>query len=133
MQPHVNRRANAAAAIVREEWGTLTWLAAGRLGNSQAMTLGLVTIQPGHANPRHAHFQCEEVLHLLRGSLHHTLGDEAVDLAAGDTLTIPAGVFHNATSTGAESAEMVVAYPTAVRDMVIEPPFVPEDDPSTYE
>jgi len=107
--------------IVQEtEWGRMAWLAGRNVGNAQTITLGRVIIKRGCRNPRHGHRESEEVLHLLRGRLRHSLGDEVLTMGPGDTVVIPAGVFHNAESVGTEDAEMIVAYPTGERDFVKE-------------
>jgi quercetin dioxygenase-like cupin family protein len=110
----------AGAARKEEDWGSLTWLASKQIGNAEGLTLGYVVIKPGQSNPRHAHLRCEEALYLLRGRLEHTIGNRTVTLEARDTLTIPAGVFHNAVNIGAEEAEMIVAYSSGSRDFVLE-------------
>lgn len=110
----------AAAARIEAEWGSLTWLANQQIGNTDGLTLGRVVIERGKSNPRHAHLRCEEALYLLRGRLEHSLGDRKVVLEAGDTLTIPAGVFHNAVNIGEEDADMIVAYSAGTRDFVLE-------------
>jgi quercetin dioxygenase-like cupin family protein len=101
-------------------WGSLTWLAGSQIGNATGVTLGRVVIKAGESNPRHCHRNCEEVLYLMTGRLEHTVGDATVALSPGDSLTIPAGMFHNAVSTGAEDADMIVAYSSADRDFVLE-------------
>lgn len=116
----VYRAAEAAAARVREDWGTLSWKASAALGNASGHTLGIVTIKAGASNPRHAHPTTEESLHLLSGRLRHSLGEAEYTLEAGDTLHIPAGVFHHAESLGPGDAEMIVVYDKAQRDFVLE-------------
>ena len=103
-----------------EGWGSLTWLASRKIGNAEDLTIGRVVIRKGCCNPRHTHNTCEEVLHLLRGKLEHTMGNEKVVLNAGDTLVVAAGVPHNAVSIGGEDADMIVAYSSGVRDFVLE-------------
>jgi quercetin dioxygenase-like cupin family protein len=103
-----------------ESWGHLTWMVNQARGNSDALTVGRVTIHAGRSNPRHRHPSCEEVLHLLVGELEHTLGDACVRMTAGDTLVIPPGVYHNATNVGSHDADMVVVYSTAERDFELE-------------
>jgi len=105
---------------IEEPWGALQWLAGGKIGNAAGLTLGRVVIKPGQNNPRHAHANCEEVLYLLAGELEHSIGNRKVQLKAGDTLTVPAGVFHNAVSVGSVAADMIVAYSSANRDFVLE-------------
>ncbi len=115
MKPLLSRDDGLPARQVDEDWGSLLWLAGRQLGNAEGLTLGRVTIKPGRSNPRHSHPGCEEVLYLLSGRLEHTLGDQAITMLAGDTITIPPGVFHNAVNTGDEVADMIVAYPSGTR------------------
>ena len=104
-------------------WGSLQWLASKEIGNAEDLTVGRVVIKKGESNPRHGHNNCEEVLYLLAGRLEHTVGDdEIVTLEPGDTITIPAGVNHNAVSVGEVDADMIVVYSSGERD------FTPEDD-----
>jgi putative monooxygenase len=119
---NVTAAAETESRALVESWGSLRWLASRKLGNAQGLTLGRVLIRKGRSNPRHAHGQCEEALYLLRGRLEHTVGAEKVVLAAGDTLVIPPGVFHNATALGDEDADMIVAYSSGARDFVPEKP-----------
>ncbi|MDD5369796.1 MAG: cupin domain-containing protein [Anaerolineaceae bacterium] len=107
------------ANTVVEDWGTLTWLASAVLTGSD-ITIGRVVIREGKSNPRHCHDSCEEILHLLCGELTHSIGDESIEMVAGDTLIIPSGVFHNAMNRGETSAEMIVAYSKGNRDFRME-------------
>lgn len=106
--------------MTRAAWGSLNWLAGGTVGNARGLTLGRVTIKPGQCNPRHRHPRCEEILYLMAGRLRHTLGDEAFEMQAGDTITVPAGVFHNAVNIGDVDADMIVAFDSADRDFELE-------------
>lgn len=119
MNKPVYRAQQAAADAIHEDWGSLSWKASAKVGNAHNLTLGHVTIKTGQKNPRHGHNTTEEVLYLLKGKLRHTLGDQEYILEAGDTLHIPAGVFHDAESIGQEDAEMIVAYGSATRDFVL--------------
>ena len=108
------------AAARHEDWGSLQWLASERIGNTSGLTLGRVVIKKGQSNPRHAHFNCEEILYLLSGKLEHTLGNERMLMEAGDTIAVPAGEYHHAINVGEEDADMIVAYSSANRDFVLE-------------
>jgi quercetin dioxygenase-like cupin family protein len=110
----------AIARRVQTNWGDLLWLADATIGNAAGLTLGRVTIKAGESNPRHCHPNCEEVLYLMSGKLEHTVGDEVVTLSPGDSLTIPAGMFHNARSIAEVDADMIVAYSEAERGFVLE-------------
>jgi len=116
----VYRATEAEKANISEDWGGLKWLAGERVGTADGLTLGRVIIKTGRRNPRHAHANCEEALYLLAGRLRHTAGAEEVVLEAGDTIVIPAGVYHNAESTGEVDADMIVAYSSGTRQFEVE-------------
>ena len=101
--------------LITEGWGSLSWLASKKIGNADGLVLGRVTIKAGQTNPRHRHPVCKEVLYLMKGRLKHTLGDKTYILSAGDTITIPAGVYHNAGCIGTEDADMIVVYSEGTR------------------
>lgn len=107
---------------IEDGWGTLTWLASEALTESKGVTLGRVVIRPGRNNPRHSHPTCEEVLYLMKGTLDHSIGDKVVRMNAGDTISVPAGVFHNAVNVGTEDADMIVSYSSGKRDFLLEKP-----------
>ncbi len=111
---------HAEKATVQEmDWGRLTWLASGALGNSGEMTVGRCEILPGCANPRHYHPNCEEVLHVLQGRIAHT-GPEGteVELREGDTITIPAGQVHNARNLGNTVAVLAITFSSPYRETI---------------
>jgi quercetin dioxygenase-like cupin family protein len=107
--------AETEAHAVVEDWGSLRWVAGRDQGNSDDVTVGLVTINAGCSNPRHGHPNCDEVLYLLAGTLEHTLDDECVLMHAGDTLSIRRGVHHNARNVGDTDAELLVVFSSADR------------------
>jgi quercetin dioxygenase-like cupin family protein len=120
MRKLVLSEAESSAGRSNQSWGNLLWLASSEINNAENVTLGRVTILSGQSNPRHCHENCEEILYLLSGRLEHTVGSDSVRLEPGDTLSISAGVYHNATCIGDEDAEMIVAYSTGVRDFQLE-------------
>lgn len=116
MQPIIRTAADSQAQRIVEDWGSLTWLASEKLTGSPDLTVGRVIIKPSKSNPKHTHANCEEVLYLLQGELEHAVGAETILLKAGDTLSVPAGIAHNAINTGSEDAEMIVVYSSGRRE-----------------
>lgn len=106
--------------VISEDWGTLSWVASKSLGNAEGLTVGRATIKASQTNPRHRHPKSEEVLLLLKGRINHSLGDKIITMSAGDVITIAPGVFHNATCTGNEDAEMIVVYSQGTRGFELE-------------
>jgi len=104
-------RTLAQGDVLEFDWGRIVWTVSRAL-----MTFGVVTIKAGHANPRHRHPNCDEILHLLSGRLEHSLGDELYVMNAGDTISIPTGAWHNARSIGAEDAVMTISFSSAGRE-----------------
>ena len=74
------------------DWGAIRWLCSSAIDADAEMTFGMVFINPGEANPRHMHPNCEEIIYLLSGRCEHQLGDEWHALEAGMMLRIPRGV-----------------------------------------
>jgi quercetin dioxygenase-like cupin family protein/type 1 glutamine amidotransferase len=106
--------------VVDFPWGRLSWYASGELGNSDTLTIGQAVIRPGQQNPRHYHPNCDEVLHVLKGRILHSMGDRTVEMSAGDTVSIPTGVLHNARNIGSEDAVLAISFSSADRKVVNE-------------
>lgn len=104
--------------VERMPWGQLVWMVAGRLNNSATMTVGRCHIEPGRENPRHHHPNCDEVLYVLQGAIEHSAGDSVVGMWAGDTISIPAGVVHNARNVGVDEAVFVISFNSADRHTI---------------
>ncbi len=112
----VTRAANAQ--VIPQPWGKLTWYVSGELGNSETMTVGEAVIKPGQQNPRHYHPNCDEVLHVVRGRILHTMGTQQAEMTAGDTVSIPMGVRHNARNIGTEDAVLAISFSSAHRQVI---------------
>jgi quercetin dioxygenase-like cupin family protein len=104
--------------VIEYPWGHLTWYVSRELKNSDTMTTGEAVIKPGEANPRHYHPNCDEVLHVLKGRILHTMGDKSAEMQAGDTVSIPAGVHHNAKNIGTEDAVLSISFSSADRQVI---------------
>ena len=99
-------------------WGRIRWLCNGEMASGAEMTFGLIFINPGEANPLHAHPNCEEIVFVLGGRCDHRLGEESFPLAAGQMVRIPRGVPHCARNTGWEPLRMVIAYSSPDRQTI---------------
>jgi len=100
------------------DWGTLKWLSSDKLSPGAAQTLGICHIRPGCTNPVHYHPNCEEVLYLLAGEGRHSFDGQFVQLRAGSTIRIPAGVKHNLTNTGTETLVCIISFSSGRRETV---------------
>ncbi|MDH7567972.1 MAG: cupin domain-containing protein [Armatimonadota bacterium] len=100
------------------EWGTLRWLFNKETDPHAQQTFGLCRIEPGEANPRHFHPNCEEILYVLCGECDHTFGTQVVRLKPGMMIRIPSGVPHNARCVSAEPLEAVISFSSPDRQTV---------------
>jgi quercetin dioxygenase-like cupin family protein len=101
-----------------QSWGELVWYTSAAQGNSRTMTTGLAVILPGKSNPVHFHPNCDEVLHVIRGRITHTMDGESAEMTVGDTVSIPVGTLHNATNIGEEVALLSIAFSSAYRQVI---------------
>lgn len=106
------------------EWGGRKTLVNTRMLPDAQQTFALVWVLPGQADPPHTHPNSEQVAHVLAGECEFQVGDTVYHLVPGDTLRVPAGVPHTATSTGWEPLRMVVSQSSAR----VETEFVEDDD-----
>lgn len=70
--------------------------------------------EPGGNNPMHFHDR-EEVMILLHGAAHVSVGREEIDLYAGDALIVPAQTLHQIANRGDSSAEWLMVAPAHLR------------------
>ena len=99
-------------------WGCLTWYASKALNNSEGLTLGKCVIKVGEANPRHVHPNCEEILQVLKGRISHTYENAERVMEVGETISIPAGIPHNAKNIGDVEAELLIVFSSAERETI---------------
>ena len=93
-------------------------MCSGKLVPGVLQTVGVTRILQGQKNPRHYHSNCEEVLYMLAGQGPHSLDERAVDLKAGMTIRIPAGVKHHLTNTRPEPLVCLVKFSIGERQAV---------------
>lgn len=108
----------AEAPVASFAWGAIHLLDCAETTGSETLTFGVVDILAGQANPRHYHPNCDEVLYVLAGRIHHTLGDEEYTLETGDVIHIPQGIWHQARAIGDRDARVIVAFNSGRREVV---------------
>ena len=107
------------ATILPQPWGQLTWYANGDMGNSHELTVGKCVISPGMANPKHMHPNCSEVLVVIEGAIDHAIEDgKTARMEAGETITIPPNLYHNAKNVSEQDALLFITYTSANRETV---------------
>jgi quercetin dioxygenase-like cupin family protein len=107
----------AEGETVNLPWGRIVWTASRGLGNSTTMTFGRVTLRAGATTVRHRHPNCDEILHVLRGRIEHSLAGDSFTMHPGDTISIPTGIWHGARALGEDDAEVIICFSSADRQV----------------
>jgi len=100
------------------DWGSLTWFTSAAQSNSDSLTTGLCILKAREGNPRHYHPNCDEVLHVLEGTIMHSFGDDEFPMGPGDTINIPREVVHNARNTGQTEARLFICFSSSDRQTI---------------
>ena len=64
------------------------------------MSLAEATVDPGMKTFLHRHNESQEIYHITQGSGVMTLGNNFMEISAGDSVLIPAGTGHCVENTG---------------------------------
>ena len=85
------------------------WLITDESVGSESTVVGRTMLRPGskHDIPRHAN--AEEWEYVIQGNAIKHIGDEQVELTAGDVVFVPAGVFHGL-ENGSDTEPLVTVW-----------------------
>lgn len=78
-----------------------------KTGNKHCQA-ALLRILPGHKFPSHLHPSSDDVIYILRGRAIFKIGEEEVEVSAGELVVAPEGVPHSAVNPTGEDVEMLV-------------------------
>lgn len=97
------------------DWGVLKWLAEPRVCSSQRFSQGVVMLLPGKGHTRHNHPGVEETLYVISGCGRQMVEDSEgtpvyCEVAAGDMVHIPIGMYHETINTGWEPLKIIATY-----------------------
>lgn len=92
------------------DWGALKWLSTPGVTDADRFSAGVVELQPGEGHDRHNHPESEEILYVVAGEGRQTVEDEEFDVAPGDLVHIPEGIYHSTINTGWKPLELVAIY-----------------------
>lgn len=93
------------------DWGTIKWTSEPRVTNAQNFSMGVVIVNPTKGHDRHNHPGVEEVLYVISGVGQQMVADgEPFRIQAGDTVHIPADVYHSTFNVGWEPLKLIAIY-----------------------
>jgi quercetin dioxygenase-like cupin family protein len=77
-----------------------------------------MNINPGQPNPRHLPPNCDGIPDVVGGRIRHMMNDVAVEMNAGDAVSIPQGVLHHAADIWTSEAALAISSSSACRKAV---------------
>ncbi len=95
------------------DWGTIKWMSEPRVTHTSGFTMGVVILEPGKGHAKHNHPGCEEILYVISGRGKQMIdihGERWEPVAEGDTVHIPADIFHATVNTGWEPLKLIAVY-----------------------
>jgi quercetin dioxygenase-like cupin family protein len=77
---------------------------------SQHLVMGTEDMHPGDEFPTHTHLGQDEILYIVKGTVHVHLGDREGDLHSGGTVFIPAHTWVDAKNAGTETVSLIFVF-----------------------
>jgi quercetin dioxygenase-like cupin family protein len=93
----------------------MEWLVDDAVVENAGLSVARMTLERDACTQGHRHPNCNEVIHLIEGTVEQTVGPGRHVMAAGDTVFIPAGTHHRSRNIGPGAAVMVVSYSSGTR------------------
>ncbi len=93
----------------------MDWLVDDALVENAALSVARMTLAVDACSEGHRHPNCNEVIHLIAGSVEQAVGPNRIVIAPGDTVFIPAGAFHQSRNVGPGESVMIVSYSSGTR------------------
>ncbi len=115
MSKVIGVRGAQKSRLQEARWGTMDWLVEDALIDGAGLSFARMTLKAGACAERHGHPNCNEVIHLIQGSVEQSVGDEQVVMQPGDTVFIPRGSPHQSRTVGRGEAIMLVSYSAGER------------------
>jgi quercetin dioxygenase-like cupin family protein len=81
-----------------------------RNNGSQHLVMGTEDMHPGDEFPMHKHLGQDEILYIVKGTVHAHVGDQERDVHAGGTVFIPALTWVNVRNAGTDTASVVFVF-----------------------
>ena len=77
---------------------------------SQHLVMGTEDMAPGGEFPTHRHLKQDEILYIVKGTVHAHVGDQEGDLHAGGTVFIPANTWVDVKNAASDTASVVFVF-----------------------
>jgi oxalate decarboxylase/phosphoglucose isomerase-like protein (cupin superfamily) len=104
------------------DWGTIKWLVTPHLDEGVGLTTGEVIIYPGQGHAPHRHPHEEEVIYVISGKGHQTVGEEdpGFPISEGDAVYVPVNELHSTLNTTWSPLRLIVVYTPGGAETVLD-------------
>jgi mannose-6-phosphate isomerase-like protein (cupin superfamily) len=79
------------------------------LGDLGTLSMDLIEIPPGHIKEPVLHYECEEILYILEGTLELIVGAQTRIMNTGDHVLLPRGTVHGSVNRSGRVVRMLAA------------------------
>ncbi|WP_227356754.1 cupin domain-containing protein [Haladaptatus salinisoli] len=90
----------------------------------ESLMMVCIELEPGNYLPTHRD-SAEELLHVTAGRVEATVGDETIELAAGEVTVVPVDAPHGLRNVGDETAHVLGIFPSNELTATFEEPLEP--------
>jgi len=94
----------------------MTWLMEDAIEPGIGVSIAEMTINPRETSELHRHNNCSEIIYVMTGQISQRIGEEWVELKAGDHCIIPPHHAHQTRNEGREAAKMLLVYSEGQRN-----------------
>jgi quercetin dioxygenase-like cupin family protein len=101
--------------VQNAEWGAMEWLVDDAVVEDAGLSVARMMLERDACSPGHRHPNCNEVIHLIEGTVEQTVGRQRHVMEPGDTVFIPAGAPHRSRNIGPGAAIMIMSYSSGTR------------------
>lgn len=116
MSAEHHTRRNDIDAFITKDGSTIRELMHPASHASRAQSLAEASVAPGAVTALHRHRVSEELYHILAGRGVMTLGSDAFEVTAGDTICIAPGVAHRIRNVGTTALRFLCSCAPAYSD-----------------
>jgi len=93
----------------------MNWLMDDTISKDAGISLAVMTVRAGVTSECHLHRNCAETIHVQSGDIKQRIGDNWVEMKAGDTCVIPIDTKHQTQNIGDCDAAMTICYSAGTR------------------
>lgn len=93
----------------------MEWLMENLIEEQSGLSLARMTVDVGVTSDLHQHDNCNEVIHVLAGTIDQRVGETWRTIETGGTCLIRLGEMHQSRNVGSDTVILMIAYSSGMR------------------